>query len=370
MSGQKPVVIYGANGFSGRLVAEFLREYNVPFIAAGRNAAKVQDVMDHVPGIETASYEVAAAGGTVDELAKLFTGAKVVCNTVGPFIYNGPRVIEACWKAGCHYIDIGGEQAWSREVVEKWGQKFADRGLLAAPGTAFMSAVSDAAARMCLEACAIDTIETLTMFNGIPTVGSTQTIFAVIPTDAYYLEQNQYKPWPRARQYEVVVPGAVQTQLALAWGGFPQPVWFKDHPQIANVRALGGLLDRQIMETIAATEKHFEENIRPLPKAEQECQLAEMANSVQGSTPPRENTREQRTIDVVVGRGTTAFGQCVVLGTCAYRQTGLIQAFAAHSLIHTAPRKVGFASPAEAFGHREILQVLESHGLARAKMYS
>jgi len=313
---------------------------------------------------------VAAACGTVDELAKLFTGAKVVCNTVGPFIYNGPRVIEACWKAGCHYIDIGGEQAWSREVVEKWGQKFADRGLLAAPGTAFMSAVSDAAARMCLEAGAIDTIETLTMFNGIPTVGSTQTIFAVIPTDAYYLEQNQYKPWPRARQYEVVVPGAVQTQLALAWGGFPQPVWFKDHPQIANVRALGGLLDRQIMETIAATEKHFEENIRPLPKAEQECQLAEMANSVQGSTPPRENTREQRTIDVVVGRGTTAFGQCVVLGTCAYRQTGLIQAFAAHSLIHTAPRKVGFASPAEAFGHREILQVLESHGLARAKMYS
>jgi short subunit dehydrogenase-like uncharacterized protein len=36
---QKPVVIYGANGFSGRLIAEFLREYNVPFIAAGRSRA-------------------------------------------------------------------------------------------------------------------------------------------------------------------------------------------------------------------------------------------------------------------------------------------------------------------------------------------
>jgi hypothetical protein len=91
---------------------------------------------------------------------------------------------------------------------------------------------------------------------------------------------------------------------------------------------------------------------------------------VQGTTPPRENTREQRTIDVVVGRGTTDFAQCVVFGTCAYRPTGLIQAWAAHSLIHTPPRKVGFASPAEAFGHRELLRVVESHGLAKAKMYS
>ena len=49
MSDKKPVVIYGANGFSGRLIAEFLREYNVPFIAAGRSRARLEDVMKHVP---------------------------------------------------------------------------------------------------------------------------------------------------------------------------------------------------------------------------------------------------------------------------------------------------------------------------------
>jgi len=237
-----------------------------------------------------------------------------------------------------------------------------------ATATAFMSAVSDAAARLCLESATIDTLETLTMFKGIPTFGSTQTIFAVIQTEAYYLEQNRYKPWPRATRYDVVVPGSVQTQLALAWGGFPQPVWFKDHPQVANVRSMGGLLDRQIMEGVAATEKMFEEQIRPLPKAEQEGKLADMANAVQGGTPPRENTHEHRTIDVVEGRGTMDHVRCVVFGTCAYRQTGLIQAFAAHHLVHTPPRKVGFVSAAEAFGHRELLSVLESHGLAKAQM--
>ena len=367
MSGKKPVVVYGASGFSGRLVVEFLREYNVPFIAAGRNRARLEEVMSRVPGIETAQYEIVEVGPSVDELAALFTGAKVVCNTVGPFLYNGPRVIEASLKAGCHYLDIGGEQAWTRTVAEQWGGKFAEKGLLAAPGTAFMSAMSDAAARLCIERANVDTLEFLTMFNGIPTFGSTQTIFAVIPTDAYYLEQNQYKLWPRATPYEVTVPGSVTTQLALPWGGFPQPVWFKEHTQIANVRVVGGLLNRQIMQAVVGTEQQFEKESRTLPKAEQEKKLGEMAASVQGSTPPRENAREQRTIDVVVGRGTTDFVQCVIPGTCCYRQTGLIQAFVAHHLVHAAPRKAGFASAAEAVGAREILNAVESFGLAKAR---
>ena len=90
MSSKKPVILYGASGFSGRLVAEFLREYNVPFIAAGRNRKKIEEVMSRVPGIETADYEVAEVGNSVGELADLFSGAKVVCNTVGPFLYHGP----------------------------------------------------------------------------------------------------------------------------------------------------------------------------------------------------------------------------------------------------------------------------------------
>jgi len=367
---KRPVVVYGASGFSGRLIVEFLREYTVPFIAAGRNVKKLQEVLSYVPGIETADYEVVEVHGTVDELTRLFAGAKVVCNTVGPLIYYGPAVIEACWRAGCHYIDISGEQAWVRQVAENWGAKFADKGLVAAPATAYMSTASDIAARLCLDAGGIDTLEILSMFKGMPTFGSTQTIFAVIPTEACYLEQNRYMPWPRAKAYEVVAPGCIQTQLALPWGGFPHPVWFKDHPQIANVKTLGGLLDRQIMETVAATEKHFEEKIRPLPKQEQERQLAEMANSVQAGTPPRENTRIHRTIDVVLGRGSMNSVQCTMFGTCAYRQTGLVQAFAAHHLAYAAPRKVGFASPCEAFGHRELLQALETFGLSRAKLSS
>ena len=198
MLASKPVVVYGASGFSGRLVVEYLREYNIPFIAAGRNRARIEEVMKHVPGIEGAQFEIAEVGNSVEELAKLFAGAKVVCNTVGPFIYSGPLVIEASLKAGCHYLDISGEQEWIRQVATKWSGPFAERGLLAAPATAFMSAPSDAAARLCLENNGIDTLETVTMFRGMPTFGSTQTIFAVLQTEAHYLEQNEYTRWPPA----------------------------------------------------------------------------------------------------------------------------------------------------------------------------
>ncbi len=54
---KRPVVVYGASGYTGRLVAEYLRELNVPFTAAGRNAERVKEVIDAVGGIETIAHD-------------------------------------------------------------------------------------------------------------------------------------------------------------------------------------------------------------------------------------------------------------------------------------------------------------------------
>ena len=61
----KPVVVYGASGYTGRLICEYLREYNVPFVAAGRDDDKLKDSMEaHVAGIETADYEIVGSSTT------------------------------------------------------------------------------------------------------------------------------------------------------------------------------------------------------------------------------------------------------------------------------------------------------------------
>ena len=81
----KPVVVYGASGYTGRLICEYLREYNVPFVAAGRDGGKLKTSMEgNVAGIETADYEIAEVTHDVASLTELFTGAQVVLNTVGP----------------------------------------------------------------------------------------------------------------------------------------------------------------------------------------------------------------------------------------------------------------------------------------------
>jgi short subunit dehydrogenase-like uncharacterized protein len=365
----RPVVLYGASGFSGRLVAEFLREYNVPFVAAGRDGARVQEVLDHVPGISTADYEVVEAEHTVDALTALLQGRRVVCNTVGPCIYYGDTVVEAALAAGCHYIDIGGEAPWVRRVHETWSERFRNAGLLVAPATAYMSATAEAAIRVAQEhQPGIDTLEVLSMFRGFPTYGSTQTIFGQLQWESWYLEGNEYVEWPPVTTIEAVIPGTFQTQLALPWGGFPHPTWFKDDARIANVQAFGGILNRSIMENVVAGQRSYQEEIRPLPAEEQRKVLAGIADSVQSGMPPRENRRAQRTIDVVSARGNLESIQIVMHGVGAYLQTGLIQAFAAHHLAVRPPKAVGFASPCTAFGHRELLAALEAYGMVRMKI--
>ncbi len=81
----KPVIVYGASGYTGRLICEYLREFNLPFVAAGRDKARIQEALDKVPGIDTIEHEIVEVAHDVAPLTELFAGAQVVCNTVGPF---------------------------------------------------------------------------------------------------------------------------------------------------------------------------------------------------------------------------------------------------------------------------------------------
>lgn len=54
----KRVVVYGASGYTGRLICEYLREYNIPFLAAGRDHGRLKGVVDAVPGIDTVEHDI------------------------------------------------------------------------------------------------------------------------------------------------------------------------------------------------------------------------------------------------------------------------------------------------------------------------
>jgi hypothetical protein len=104
---------------------------DLPFIAAGRDKARIQAVVDKIPGIESADYEVVEVDHTVEALTELFKGAEVVSNMVGPFIKYGPEVVEACLAAGCHYTDTTGEQDWVLKCEQDWGRQVRRKGPVA-----------------------------------------------------------------------------------------------------------------------------------------------------------------------------------------------------------------------------------------------
>lgn len=106
------------------------------------------------------------------------------------------------------------------------------------------------------------------------------------------------------------------------------------------------------------------EVIAAMPKEEQGPALEAQAAATQGGMPPRENQRTNWSLDSVYATGPHGTVHCVLRGASNYKQTGLLQAFAAYHLVHGAPRRVGFASGCQAFGHRELLGVLQAFGLS------
>src|SRR4051795_6038768 len=291
MSSTKPVVVYGASGYTGRLVCEYLREFNVPFIAAGRDKARIQEALDLIPGINTIDHEVVEVDHEVGPLSDLFARAKVVCNTVGPFARHGHQVVKACIRAGSHYVDTTGEQDWLIECDETYGAEMAAKGLLLSPGTAQMYTTGEIAANFCLETPGLDTLDILVFWKGSPTIASTRTIFVnAALSKAFYLEQNEYVEWPAdGTIYDVTVPGQHQTGLALPWGGTSHPVWFKRDPRVANVKVLGGLFDRALMQGVPQIVAAALAQIEGLSDEEKFRVLSEQAAAVMNEMPPREN---------------------------------------------------------------------------------
>jgi len=365
MASSKPVVVYGASGYTGRLICEYLREFNVPFIAAGRDKARIAEALDKVPGIDTVAHEIVEVEHHVAPLTELLSGARVVCNTVGPFAQHGGEVVEACIATGCHYLDTTGEQDWLIQCDDAYGQRMADKGLLLAPGIAQMYTTGEIAAGLCLETPGLDTLDILVFWKGLPTIASTRTILVnAALAKAHYLEQNEYVEWPAdAGLYSVTVPGQHETGLALPWGGTSHPVWFKRDPRVANVKVLGGVFNRPLMLGVPQIVTAALAQIEGMSDEDKYKALSEQAAAVMNQMPPRESTRVNTSLDSVHASGPIARAHCVIHGNCNYKQTGLLQAYAAYSLLQQLPKRAGFASGCQAFGHRELLGVLRSFGL-------
>jgi Family of unknown function (DUF5938)/Saccharopine dehydrogenase NADP binding domain len=363
MPSEFPVIVYGASGFTGRMVMEHLRDMGVPFVAAGRNRARIEEALKIVPGVEDARYSIAEVDGSVESLTKLFEGSKVVCNTVGPFMRFGIPVVEAALKAGLHYMDTSGEQHWVIKLRDEYGPAFAKAGLALAPSTAYMYGGSEIGARYCLETPGIDSLDLTSIAQAVPTVASAQTILDAVRYSSVYLKNNELVRYPGIETSEIVTPSN-RVLKASQWGGTSNPVWFARDGRVRNCRMSVAMWNQELYKKELELERAYKVSLQWLPDDVLYGILDEMALEITPATPPRENRYVHRSIDVCFATGNNKAVKTTLLGTGGYFQTGLMQAYGARRLMSEAPRVTGFASPCELFGHRELFGALASYGYA------
>ena len=363
MSDNYPVVVYGASGYTGRLVIEFLREYSIPFVAVGRNRSRLEEALKTIPGIENADYQIMEVEHTVEALTALLQDKKVICNTVGPFSRFGETVIEAALAANCHYLDTTGEQSFMLEMQEKYHDSYKSAGLVCSPATAYMFTVSDIAARVCLETAGVDSLDIRMSTAGTPTVASTQSVVDMCRNKSYYLRDHQLVEYKEAFEYkQIALPGSGLVQNGTQWGGGSHVAFFKNDGRVRNCNLVFSPHNQEMLDGLKELELAYKVQLQWLPEEMQYAVLDQLAGGVQNTMPPRENRQLNRFVDWCYGRGNNVAVSCTITGSCSYQITGLLQAYAAMRLVKGEPSKAGFLSINEVFGHRDILAAIQGYG--------
>jgi short subunit dehydrogenase-like uncharacterized protein len=99
-----PLLVYGATGYTGKLVTLEARARGLSPILGGRSEAKLHDL--------SSSLALESRTASLDDprqLARALEGTRVVLNTAGPFSATASALADACLHAGVHYLDVTGE---------------------------------------------------------------------------------------------------------------------------------------------------------------------------------------------------------------------------------------------------------------------
>jgi short subunit dehydrogenase-like uncharacterized protein len=124
------IILFGATGFTGKLVAEYLAKEakgrDVKWAIAGRNPVKLEAVRAELARTDPALGDLhllTAESHDVAALDKLAPQTRVVCTTVGPYLKYGKELVAACARAGTSYCDLTGETPFVRMSADSFDEE-------------------------------------------------------------------------------------------------------------------------------------------------------------------------------------------------------------------------------------------------------
>jgi short subunit dehydrogenase-like uncharacterized protein len=142
------ILLYGANGYTGRIVAGLAQAQGIPLILAGRNEPQIRQLAQET-GLQHRIFGL-------DDPAQIQAGlaeVTVVLHCAGPFSRTAMPMAEACIATGTHYLDITGEIAVFERLKHKLGKAASQASVMLLPGVGFDVVPSDCLARHLADRC-------------------------------------------------------------------------------------------------------------------------------------------------------------------------------------------------------------------------
>ena len=169
------LLVYGATGYTGGLLAALAKERGLAPIVAGRSRAKLEALAARL-GAEArvASVDDPAA------LAEMLRGVACVISSAGPFSKTARQMFEACLEAKAHYLDVTGEVDVFA-LAESYGERAKQAGVMLLPGIGFDVVPSDClAAHVAARVGAPRSVRIALAAGGTPTQGTAKTALEAI----------------------------------------------------------------------------------------------------------------------------------------------------------------------------------------------
>jgi short subunit dehydrogenase-like uncharacterized protein len=338
--------VYGAYGYTGRLVVAELARRRLDMALLGRDAgrlARLAITYDVPPGkVRVATLDDPAV------LAAALSDCRVVINCAGPFSVAGPAVVRAAITAGCHYVDIAGEQLYMKQVFDTLASaaERAEVGVILAANDDGLP--SDLIAALTARPLGpIDDLviglELARVDGSTPSRGTLRSAFASRDT---FLDGGLGYAGGR---WDSAIP-ARHSSMMLPLSGRVVPVVKFPLPAVVtiprHVRAnrVEGVASQALATGLAGVS-------------------TELIDSVPEGPPAtiRSAGRWGIAVEAVAGSGATARG--VVQGHDMQATTAAVAVEAAQRLLVQPPAGFGVLAPAEAFDPKDFLDALATHGV-------
>lgn len=211
------VVLYGATGYTGQLIAEALDDEGASFAVAGRDPARLTALSSRLPSKpETIAVGIDDAPG----LREMAGRARAVCSAAGPFARLGPPVVRGALAAGTSFVDITGEQAFLRWCQEH-DQAVREAGVALINATGFDVVPSDLASVLACEGLPeVASLELCIATNARMSQGTRRSGVENAHRGAWY-DDGTFRVGPAGRfvrSFELPEPLGERTAVFIPWG--------------------------------------------------------------------------------------------------------------------------------------------------------